>query len=148
MMLTAAGAFGLLLRLFVRVMARRERAREHLLALARESLAAAAEAVDREDYTVTEGRRSTVTTITTDKALVKLKIVRADFGLGAAGRLLGPAAALLGCPADERGRWVEEWRGELAALPSRRAQWRWAVALAFGLPGMRRAQREPVRELR
>jgi len=57
-------------------------------------------------------------------------------------------AAVVGAGTEDQYRLLEEWRAEMAVIQSRWERCRWLVSLLLGLPMMRRAQREPVRELR
>ncbi len=53
---------------------------------------------------------------------------------GASRRLLALTALLL--PGPARGRWLEEWTGELSTLPTRRSRARFAVSTLTGMPAM------------
>ncbi|GAA3539308.1 hypothetical protein GCM10022419_019170 [Nonomuraea rosea] len=59
--------------------------------------------------------------------------IRASFGVISAVAILLPAGA--------RGRWLEEWLGELHALPGRRARLGFAARLVAGMPRMARTLR-------
>ncbi|MDP4509193.1 HD domain-containing protein [Nonomuraea turcica] len=63
--------------------------------------------------------------------------IRASFGVISAGAIMLPAGA--------RGRWLEEWLGELHALPGRRARWGFAVRLIAGMPRLARTLRAEAR---
>jgi hypothetical protein len=56
-------------------------------------------------------------------------------------RALGLAAILL--PRARRARWLDEWAGELATLPTRRARARYVVQLALGMPRLAHTLRHP-----
>jgi HD domain-containing protein len=56
-------------------------------------------------------------------------------------RVLAASVVLL--PAATRTRWLEEWAGELSALPTRRARARFAVQMLRGMPRLAAALRGP-----
>jgi hypothetical protein len=56
-------------------------------------------------------------------------------------RMLAASAMIL--PPTTRGRWLEEWAGELSALPTRRARARFAVHTLRGMPRLAVALRQP-----
>ncbi len=49
-------------------------------------------------------------------------------------RLLAATTLLL--PGPQQGRWLEEWTGELATLPTRRDRTRFAVSMLAGMPAL------------
>jgi hypothetical protein len=55
-------------------------------------------------------------------------------GGGASGRLLAATALLL--PGRARRRWLDEWTGELATLPTRRSRARFALSMLAGMPAL------------
>jgi GTP pyrophosphokinase len=62
-------------------------------------------------------------------------------GGGASRRVLALTALLL--PGPARGRWLEEWTGELATLPSRPARARFALSMLAGMPALAVTLRGP-----
>ncbi|MGP3956607.1 HD domain-containing protein [Nonomuraea sp. 3N208] len=64
-------------------------------------------------------------------------------GIGASFRVITAGAIML--PAEARGRWLEEWLGELHALPGRRARLGFAVRLIAGMPRLARTLRTEAR---
>jgi hypothetical protein len=60
---------------------------------------------------------------------------------GASRRMLALTALLL--PGPARGRWLDEWTGELNTLPTRRSRARFAVSMLAGMPAMAVTLRRP-----